>query len=139
MQIKQFKLSNGEEIVCEVVHWPTDEIEEVVVKKCLRISIFEDYRSNTRYYSFKPWLVFSDNPETLNTINPFHIVGETNPSEDLLVHFNETISSFEEQAPLKKWTKEEEDVFEKVLDKIKQEIDSEGSNVIQFKPKGTLH
>ena len=141
MQLRQFKLTNGEEIVCEVVVWPSDDIEEIVAKKCLKILVQEDYETNTRYYSFKPWLVFADNPDDLCTINPYHIVGEANPSKELIKHWSSTIKAFEEDTPKEnRLTEEENDILDKVLDKIRGEIEEpRDDNVIKFKPKGTLH
>lgn len=141
MQLRQFKLSNGEEVVCEVVLWPGEDIDEIVVKKCLKVIVKEDYETNTRYYSFKPWLVFADHPEDLCTINPWHVIGEANPSKELLKHWTSTINMFKDESPEEsKLTKEEEDMLDKVLDKLKEEVNENNkSNVIKFKPKGTYH
>ena len=51
MNIKQFKLTNNEEIVCEVVEWDTqDEVGDILVKKALRIIAIEDYQKGWRFF-----------------------------------------------------------------------------------------
>ena len=145
MQIKQFKLSNGDEVICEVVTWPSDGQEEVIIKKSLKIAVAEDFKENIRYYSFKPWMVFSEDPEMLSSLNPFHIVGEGNPTDELLQNYYETLETLNNNLPeSKKFSDAEADLLDKVIDKLHEEIesqsaDSEISNVVKFKPKETFH
>jgi len=55
MTIKQFKLTNNEEVICEVVEWDTnDEVGDILVKKALRIIGVEDYQKGWRFFAFRP-------------------------------------------------------------------------------------
>lgn len=145
MQIKQFKLSNGDEIICEVIAWPSDGQEEIIIKKSLKIAVSEDFKENVRYYSFKPWMVFGEDLEMLSSLNPFHIVGESNPTDELLENYYETLDSFNESVPAsKKFSDAEADLLDKVIDKLHEEIESQSaepknSNILKFKPRGTFH
>ena len=38
MNIKQFKLTNNDEIVCEVQSWPDEDTDEIIIKKALKIT-----------------------------------------------------------------------------------------------------
>lgn len=142
MSIKQFRLSNGDEIICEVIAWPSEDQEELIIKRSLKVSISEDFENNTRYYSFKPWLVFQDDPDAIQSVNPYHIVVEANPSKELMSNYVKTLESLEEfgESDL---TPEEADYLDKVLDKIREIDDNSKSdsenNVIKFKPKNTFH
>ena len=50
--IKQFKLTNNEEIVCEVLEWDTqDEIADILISKTLRIVTVEDYARGCLLYT----------------------------------------------------------------------------------------
>ena len=51
--LKQFKLTNDEEIVCEIVQWPEDADEPVIIKKVLKINSSDNYLSGTKYYSLR--------------------------------------------------------------------------------------
>ena len=43
MTIKQFKLTNNEEIICEIMEWDTgDETGDILVKKALRVISVEE-------------------------------------------------------------------------------------------------
>ena len=65
-EIKHFKLSNGEEIVCDVIEWPDvdGDSPDIVVRnalKLLRLELLNE--DNIRYYQFRPWMVYQDDPE----------------------------------------------------------------------------
>ena len=42
--IKQFKLTNDEEIVCEVVEWPSEQEPSMVIRKAMKVISMENYR-----------------------------------------------------------------------------------------------
>jgi len=154
-KLKQFRLTNGDEILCELV----EEAEEegcLLVRRILRIIATDDFESNIRYYSFKPWVSFQDDFKSIVVLNVGHIVSETDPSPTLQAHF--TVANKEvEDAQADKKTLDvdkvmkdtagmsEDEIFEymeqTVLEMERQEEsrDSSEGNVIKFPPKETLH
>lgn len=87
--IKQFKLTNNEEIVCEVISWPSidDEFDEVVVRKALKIIAVEDYQRGWKFFAFRPWMSFQDDPNSIQGLNATHIIVTSNPSDAVLKHY----------------------------------------------------
>ena len=83
--IKQFKLTNNDEIICQVLQYDDADNAAMVVRGTMRIIAAEDYTRGVRFYAFRPWMGFTDGPDELN------------------------------------------------LDSDK------GSNIIKFRPKGTMH
>jgi len=153
--IKQFKLTNDDEIICEVLHWDDDE-GTIIIRGALRIINVEDFSRGARFYAFRPWMVFQDNPEELSTINPGHIIAECTPSAEILKHYASSLLQIKEQLRTKKKKKDvpledvvskmdemDEEEFEQYMDMMLSEIDTNDSdmpeNVIKFKPKNTLH
>jgi len=153
--IKQFKLTNDDEIICEVLHWDDDE-GTIIIRGALRIINVEDFSRGARFYAFRPWMVFQDNPEELSTINPGHIIAECAPSAEILKHYASSLLQIKEQLRTKKKKKDvpledvvskmdemDEEEFEQYMDMMLSEIDTNDSdmpeNVIKFKPKNTLH
>ena len=160
--IKQFKLTNDEEIICEVIQWDDPENAAMVVRGAMRIIAAEDYNRGVRFYAFRPWLSFSDSPEELQTLNAAHIIAETNPSSALVGHYVKTIQAVKKTLnkkdyPLDNLAPKVEDMgeeeFQEYLDQYLKEndidlfnpndIDLKDSdaidNIIKFKPKGTMH
>lgn len=88
-EIKQFKLSSGEEIICDIVQWPDFENDEgdMIVRNIFKIVSIDSTINGDKYYTFRPWLSFQDEEDMLQTINVNHIMGEANPSEKLLTHY----------------------------------------------------
>ena len=53
MTIKHFKLTNNDEIVCEVLEWDTgDDITDIVVSKALRVVALEDFYRGFKFFCF---------------------------------------------------------------------------------------
>ena len=94
--LKQFKMSNDEEIVCEIISFPDDEENDVIVRKVLKISSVDNYLSGSKYYSLRPWMSFYDNINLLYVLNPFHIIAEIEPSDDLKSLYFETLQMIDE-------------------------------------------
>ena len=63
-EIKQFKLSNGDEIVCDVVEWPDvdGDSPDIVVRNVFKIVVagVKSSKDSIRYYQFRPWMVHQD-------------------------------------------------------------------------------
>jgi len=160
MKFKQLKLSNTEEIICEILETEDDGYNEVVVKNCLKVMAAEDYENNVRYYSFRPWIAFQDDLELLSTIKLQHIVAESNPSPALLKHYKHALSEVTEGTALRRELNLDEFMLEnsdlsadeiedyieeKMMEKNENERfqqfeqDSATPNIINFKPKGSIH
>ena len=160
MNIKQFKLTNNEEIICEVVEWDTnDEVGDILVKKALRIIGVEDYQKGWRFFAFRPWMSFQDDPEAMQTINSSHIIVTTNPTSKILKHYKACLVGIKEDLKLDKSGKRKkvyanlDEIQEVIRDLTDDEMDdflerkygatiepqpspdSDSSNILQFKPK----
>jgi len=157
---KQFKLTNDDEVICEVLEWGTDENASIIVRCPLLIIQGSNMEKHVRFYAFRPWMGLCDDPAILHTINSSHIIGEVNPSNELLQHYDKTVQRMTALAKVKKtdfnfdefedMTDEEieyyvENKINNVIEEEKQEeeiIKSEDTdgNIIKFKPKtDTIH
>jgi len=160
---KQFKLTSGDEVICELVETNADGETDVIVRRAMKIITTDDLESNTRYYTFKPWVSFQDDTLDLVALNSIHIVSESTPSDTVMLHYagalsdadkynsirkHTNVSLQEIQENMKEMTEEEMDAFlqdkydeaEREYEKsLIEDIDSSVSNVIPFKPKGTYH
>ena len=167
---KQFKLTNQEEILCEVID--QDDVEgapDVIVRNVLKIVIVENWEENVRYYTFKPWMSFVDDTDELMSLNSVHIVGECTPSVQVMKHYNTALKEVARYNKIKQTGFDLDDLHEKTADMTEEEMEEfladkyaeieqqleqaeikvvsgmdEGdsadiSNVLLFKPKGTVH
>jgi len=156
-QIRQFKLTNNDEVICEVLEWDSADNAAILVKGALRILNFDDFSKGVRLFAFRPWMGMQDDPDIFLTINAAHIVGEVSPSESIIKHYSKTVSAIKKMIEEKKYPNldmdkvlEEipEDATDEEFDEILEDIireengpsfDSSEGNVIKFKPKGTVH
>jgi len=157
--IKQFKLANGEEIICEVLEWDNEDSAAIVVRGIVRIIESEDWKSGVRLIAFRPFMAFSEDPSTIQTLNSEHIMSEAFPGDGLLKMYVKCIRK------IKKDIDEFPDITtfdvddlshmsdEELGDHLKEQMnklamtkkrrinyDSDTDNVVQFKPKDkTFH
>lgn len=162
MNLKQLKLTNNEEIICEVLE-QNDDHGDLIVRKILRVVTQDDFDQNIRYYSFRPWVSFQDDIEELSVLNTGHIITETAPSNILISHWNGAWKEIAETNIAKRELNldqilaenpdfDEDDIHELILEKIAEaeteneemrlgqfSADSSATNVIHFKPTDTKH
>ena len=153
MNLRQFKLVNDDELICELVQYSDDETE-ILVRKVLKIITADDYDNNVRYYSFKPWISFQEQIDELSVINSMHVLTEVMPSDSLKRHYTKALNDIKNQEELSKKNVDldqlleatenltEEEMREYIQDLINDEkkiADSNETNIITFKPKDTLH
>ena len=158
-EIKQFKLTNDEEIVCEVVEWPSEQEPSMVIRKAMKVISMENYREGARYYAFRPWLMFQDHKDNLQVLNSLHIVVEASPSEYLIDQYKKVCIELEKVEEPSKKSKARLSIKDldkhtknKVIKELQKDIKdlekliSEDSteenedNIITFRPKSpTVH
>ncbi len=159
MNLKQFKLTNDDEIIAEIVEGPHEESGDLVLRKVLKIQCAEDFEQNVRYYSFRPWMSFQDNSDELSVLNIGHIIGETLPSKSLVIQYAAAMKEVEKSAEsrteldldalideLKDLTFEEMEALVEEKLRAKKEAqndsfmqDSAQPNIIHFRPTDTKH
>lgn len=156
--LKQFKLSNDDEIICEVVQWNDEDNDAIIVRGVLRVINVEDFAKSIRFYAFRPWMMFNEDPHELHTMNASHIIAEVNPSQEICKHYVSTLAEVAKQVKLKKkklsmplddvaskMESMDEDEFEAYLEDLAKDIDLSTDdsdmpeNVIKFKPRSTVH
>ena len=117
MDIRQFKLTNDEEIICEVVEWNDEENDTMVVRKALQIIALDDNPASMRYYTFKPWMLMNNDPELLQVLNSYHIIAEAQPTKIAMQHYNDVIKEMtEDPYEYTQLNKEEMSEFEEMVD-----------------------
>lgn len=132
MNERQFRFVDGTEIICEVVD---EDEDEIVIRYALKVEKV-DMSFSVSYYTFKTWMVYQSKAEDLISINPYHILGVTHPKDEVLSQYYKTLEliNSEEEDP-----DEDPDSIESLLNKMKDHLDSDHSNVISLVDRGKLH
>ena len=157
-EVRQFKLASGEEVVCEVIQWHNEEELELIVRKAMKL-VMGEMDTGVRYYSFRPWMVYQENPEDLVVLNGNHVIGIAYPPESLIAQYDEAVDDmakmweqrnkeylqsrgdepFEDINKINKMTKAVMRESEKI-EKYLNSLDSDYNNVILFPgPTDTIH
>lgn len=130
-ELKHFKLSNGDEIVCDVIEWPEDESADIVVRNCYQLIAYGQAKDGIRYYQFRPWMVYQDDPEFFQVINNNHIIAEANPPHDLVEQFVRVVS---ENFEADEATSHLDAKIDEYMESLKRQIDAQTDNVDEIKP-----
>jgi hypothetical protein len=147
MDIKQFKLTNGEEIVCEVVEWHDDETADIIIRHSYKVVTYQSATSRDRYHTFTPWMLMQEGDDIFQSINSEQIVGSCSPTEDMLREYirakqsrNESDLTHEEMD--KKVTEYIEALQQFLMGNVEERkydvLDSDGK-VIAFPDRGKVH
>ena len=91
--IKHMKLSNGTEIVADIVEWPTEEEHSFVIRNVYEIHCVDNELTG-RFFQFRTWMVYQDQQQ-LQVLNPEFVMAEANPTEELLKHYYNAIEAKE--------------------------------------------
>lgn len=139
---RHFKLTNGEEIICQVVEWNDDQTPDIIVRNAMRIYSVQS-PDGTFYHSFKPWMLFIDQPDMFITLNHMQVIGEAIPHSTVLEQYqnsleyqwanNSDINRVED--PSEKLRKILDDMGAVNIEDLLGDSDSEKlSNILKFDP-----
>lgn len=126
-ELRQFKLANGDEIVCEVIEWNDDEEEMIVIRNALEVCYI--MHEGTRMCSLRPWMLQQVQNEYFQTINSGHITADAKPADETCASWKETIEYF---------TKSEISFGEDDADEDIELTETE-KNILRFVPKDKMH
>jgi hypothetical protein len=78
LEIRQFKLANNDEIMCEVVEYHEDD-DAIVIRKTMKMVQMDNMANGTRYYAFRPFMMYQHTKVGFsNRFNREHIIAEAN-------------------------------------------------------------
>ena len=87
---KQFKLSNGDEIVADVVDSQDDVL---IIRAAMRIVETEVFEQGMSYFALRPYISFQDTLDQLQLLNTRHIITENTPSKYVMKHYAKSVSA----------------------------------------------
>lgn len=83
---RQIRTISGDEIVCEVIQWHDEDDFELIVRAAMKL--VQSTKNDTKIYSFRPYMVYVENPEDLLVLNAHNIECIAVPSEPLLYQYD---------------------------------------------------
>jgi len=88
--LAQFKLSNGSEVVCEVMEWPSDDDNQLIIRNAMTIINYE-YDGGDRMYAFRPFINFLEDENDYIMVNSDHIISVNRPRDYLVDQYDVAI------------------------------------------------
>jgi hypothetical protein len=146
MNLVQFKMTGGDEVICEVMEWPDEHNKDIIVRNAMVLTFVLDEDFSNQVYGLKPWYAMVENPMEYILINPDHIMSTTKPNSSFVKEYVDALMQMHAMGRKRILDrriemKEFEEKFKEKLETITNELvtqDSSSSNVISF-PKGTVH
>jgi len=149
MELIQFKLTSGEEVVAEVMEYPDQHMPEYVVRNAFSVrSMMNMEDEMSMSYGLSPWMMLQERSTDFILVNPSSIVSIAKPSDFMLREWNHAMS-YTMKAHKERLKRKEEfdaDVLRKIeqytqslANEVAGASDSETSNIINFPDPDTLH
>lgn len=143
-EIVQMKLTSGNEVVCQVLEWPEEGSNQMIVRNALAIVNIEFNESNDRMYMFVPWLHFAEGDKNYVLINTDHVMASSKPTDYLLDQYKIAVFETNEfsRKRVEEHAKRKEDGLKNLEQAIRNKIEEEVyDNVVQFpgSDKETVH
>lgn len=147
LELRQFKTTSGEEVICEVMQWAEGYESEVLVKNAMKL-VLQEPSDGVKYYSFRPWMVYQEHPDDIIVLNMNNVVGIGFPPETLLEQYFSAVADMSEvnaarELEFNKSFDEEtqKGKREKVRDKVEEYLSrmDSGNNIINLFDPNKIH
>lgn len=153
--LRQLKLTNGDELVCEIMDYGDDDEHMMAVRNPFRLVAMESPRENVRYYAFRPFMLYQGDGNHVQILNPGHVVSECTPTRELIEEYTKAVDEHNsnEETQILKSLDETKKAMNEYYDKIQKmaldkaiedydieiQYDSDHPNVITFPGSDTKH
>ena len=133
--IRQLKLSSGEEIICQILDWVDEEAGDIVIRHAYKVHTVEDDVRGYRFFNIKPWMTMQEGDDMFVTMNVMNVIAQAKPDEKIEKQFWQAVkhSNMTEQELQQKV----EDYISKMKEAAEEELDDE--NIITFPGNNKLH
>jgi len=128
--LRQFKLTTGEEIVCEILEWNDEETDLIVIRHAVEIQYI--VKDSYRMCTMRPWMLQQVQNEMFQTLSANHVVADARPALETAANWQETVDFFIDANQLDKTNEGPMD-----LD-TEDSIDDDLGKVLNF-PKDKMH
>lgn len=118
--VVQMKLTNGSEVVCEVLEWPDSSDNQMIVRNALSI-VNVEIEGGERIYMFVPWIHFNESSKDYLLVNTDHIIATAKPNGYLFDQYK--VAVFETNNAHKEREEEHEKRKRDGLKKLEKAID----------------
>tara|TARA_R110002124_G_scaffold5827_1_gene36457 strand:- start:60 stop:527 length:468 start_codon:yes stop_codon:yes gene_type:complete len=145
--IAQFKLSNGNEVVCEVIEWSDDNQPDMIVRNAMQVVGGYDAETDETFFIFRPWCSFVESHSELIVLNSSHILSTNKVNRGLFMEWSSAVKSMHSNAQERDLEFAREDAriqnhLEKSFMKLSEETTSVDAgvsltNVLSFPNKDT--
>ena len=132
--VRQLKLTSGEEIICQVLEWVDEEAGDIVIRHAYKLHTVDDDARGYRFFNIKPWMTMQEGEDMFITMNVMNIIAQAKPNEKIEKQFWQAV---------KHSNMTEEELQQKVDDYISkmkeaaEQFDEE--NIIMFPGSDKLH
>jgi len=150
IDLAQIKLTNGSEIVCEVVEWPEDDSNQMIIRNAMTIINYE-FEDGDRSYAFRPWIHFLDKQEDYIVMNCDHVMTMNRPTEYLIDQYNLAVrdSIIVSEERINAYKQEKINGLKQIADALQEILENksnpddtikkETSNIIKFPINDIVH
>lgn len=137
--IRQLKLSSGEEIICQILDWVDEEAGDIVIRHAYKVHTVDDDARGYRFFNIKPWMTMQEGDDMFVTMNVMNVIAQAKPSEKIEKQFwqavkHSNMTEEELSAKVDEYISKMRESIEDLADEFEQD-----ENVITFPGNNKLH
>lgn len=135
VEIKQFKLASGEEVIARVIAWPDEDKDDgqIIISQPLKMIPIQGAALGSMMYVMRPWLVLQDRPNQWQVLFFDQVVGMAIPAVRMVDQYNLSLAMSNQSD-----SDEEAEAVEIAETEFKP-LDSDHANVFVFPGGRTKH
>jgi hypothetical protein len=144
MELAQFKFSSGQEIVCEIMEYPSENSKEFIIRNAM--AIVTGTSNGETLHMFRPWVHYLESDMAYVMVSTNHVVATTRPSRPLIEEYMYAVREMNKVSAERELETEQATAraLQKITEAISQiyadsdeenEQERAGSNIIKF-PSG---
>jgi len=89
--LAQIRLTNGSEIVCEVMEWPREQDNQMIMRNAMAIICY-DHADGDTSYAFRPFVHFLNDETDYVVVNVDHVLSYNRPTEYLTEQYQVAVN-----------------------------------------------
>lgn len=140
MSYIQFRLSNGDEIVCQVVEEPEEDDTNIVIRNAMMIYDVPS-PEGSQYRIFRPWMAFQASDQYFQLLNYSHIIGEAKPDSYLLEQYYKALKT--EKQTQEEYQEQVDAKYQGILDRLAELVGNDSDvgtgNVVSLFDRSRMH
>ena len=114
LDLRQFKLVNSDEIVCEVLE---ETPGSIIIRNVLKLT-WKESNDGYKYFTFSTWMIYQDHPLSVMLLMMNQIIAFAKPTDQLCEEYGVALNAIQDERNKESEAKEADQTVHETSEKI---------------------